>query len=222
MDILFTILKKILYYLPYIGLVVYVVRILILRKAPVPTPKGKKLTRELLTGCVDQLIKCDRLVTDEYTVNPDILEALNNNRTDPDVLRQLLNDISAHVGVNGELFSLDVINSVVSDRAGEIRTGLGRTKITLDLKDEYDTDTVISVMAHEVMHQCLYLNGISRKDKWENEILTDTSVVYCGFYTYMYRGYAIKHGFNPFAYTKVGYISQKEINIIQEYIDSLR
>ena len=213
---------KILYILPYVGLAVFIVRIYIMKKAPVPTPKGKKLTDELLSECVNQLTKELRVKFNEYTVDSSVMAELLNDNRNPDALRHLLNDICAHVGFNGDMFSLKIINAVVSDKAGEIRTGLGNTVITLEIREEYDTDTIISILAHEVMHQLLYLKGISRRDAWENEILTDTAVVYTGFYTYMYRGYGIKHGVNPFAYSKVGYISQKDINYIQDYIDRRR
>lgn len=211
---------RILYILPYIGLVVYVIRVIILKKVPTKVPKGKKLTNELLKECVEQLMAKDKREHGEFTVSNDVMIRLNENNRDYETLKMLLNDISAHVGFNGNMFILKVNNAIVSDRAGEIKTGMGGTAITLELKEEYDTDAIISILAHEVMHQYLFLNGISRKDTWENEILTDTAVVYTGFYTYMYRGYGLKRGVNPFSYCKVGYISQKDINYIQELIDN--
>lgn len=212
------ILIKILTYLPYIGLIVYIVRVLILKIAPAKVPKGKKLTNELLLMCVNQLKKEDKNSHSDYVINSDILGRLKDNTCDYDNLRKLLDDITAHVGLNGALFVLKIKNSVVSDRAGEIKPGVNDICITLDIKEEYDAYTVISVMAHEVMHQYLYFNGIYRKDAWENEILTDTAVVYCGFYEYMKLGYEPKHGVNPFSYSKVGYISTKDIEFIKSNI----
>lgn len=211
-------LQKILYILPYVGLVVYVIRIIILKKAPVPKPKGKKLTNELLLSCIEQLKKHDKKQHDEYYVNQEIADRLNKDNRNPQTLVDLLHDIASHVEISGDLFILIINNAVVSDRAGYIRPGAANIKINLELKEEYDTDTIISVLAHEVMHQYLFFQGIKRSDNWENEILTDTAVVYCGFYQYMYRGYAPKHGVNPFAYSKVGYIGQNEIQFIKDNI----
>jgi len=211
-------LFKVLHYLPYIGLAIYIVRILIMKFAPAKVPKGKKLTKKLLLSCIEQLKKNDKKIHDSYKADEEILCKLREDKTDPYTLKLLLNDICEHVGLSGELFTLKVKNTVVSDRAGEIRPGVSNINITLDLKREYDIDAIISVLAHEVMHQYLFFKGIKRRDRWENEILTDTAVVYCGFYSYMISGYAPKHGVNPFAYTKVGYISTKDIEFIKNNI----
>lgn len=201
------------------GLAIYVIRILILKTTKVHVPKGKKLTNELLESCTYQLFKEDRNLHKPYIVKQDIMDGLIANKRDAGNLKRLLNDIAEHVNMNGDLFVLHVNNAIVTDRAGDIRPGVANIKINLEMKDEYDIDTIISVLAHEVMHQYLYFRGIKRKDAWENEILTDTAVVYCGYYDYMKRGYDIKHGVNPFAYSKVGYISVKDIEYIKDIID---
>lgn len=212
------IIFKILYYLPYIGLAIYIVRVIILKTVPAKVPKGKKLTKDLLLSCVNQLKKQDTALHDDYVADDRIIDKLKADKSNPEVLKALLNDICGHVGLNGNLFVLNIKNSIVSDRAGEIRPGVSNINITLELKEEYDIDTIISVMAHEVMHQYLFFKGISRIDKWENEILTDTAVVYTGFYSYMIKGYAPKHGVNPFSYSKVGYISTSDIEFIRDNI----
>lgn len=212
------IIITILHYLPYIGLAIYVVRVIILKTVPAKVPKGKKLTKELLLSCVNQLKKQDKIKHDSYVADERIINKLKVDKSNPAALRELLDDICRHVGLNGNLFVLNIKNSIVSDRAGEIRPGVSNINITLELKEEYDLDTIISVMAHEVMHQYLYFKGISRIDKWENEILTDTSVVYTGFYSYIIKGYAPKHGINPFSYSKVGYISTSDIDFIRDNI----
>ena len=209
---------KILYFLPYIGLAVYIVRVIILKSVPAKVPKGKKLTHELLDACIEQLKKQDKSNHGSYRASEYVLAGLKEDMQNPGNLKKLLDDICEHVGLNGDLFSLNIINSIVSDKAGEIRPGVSNINITIDLKEEYDVNTVISVMAHEVMHQYLFFKGISRRDKWENEILTDTAVVYTGFYEYMIKGYEVKHGVNPFAYTKVGYITTKDIEYIKDNI----
>lgn len=214
MDILLTIL----YYLPYIGLAVFIVRVIILKTVKLPVPKGKKLTNELLLSCISQLKKNDKNVHTVFTLAIELENRLKSDCHNPDTLREVLDSIADHVGINGNLLRLKIIDTVYSDRAGEIITGVGSSTITLELKDAYDSDTVVSILAHEVMHLYLYFRGISRFDKWENEILTDTSVIYAGFYNYMLKGYAPKHNINPFEYSKVGYIGIKEIKYIMENI----
>lgn len=52
------------------------------------------------------------------------------------------------------------------------------------------------------------------RDTWENEILTDTAAVYCGFGEYIYAGYAVMRGEFAFSYQKVGYIRQEDVQYI--------
>ncbi len=104
----------------------------------------------------------------------------------------------------------------MTDRAGEITTDLAFTTIRLDMKDHYTLDAVAAVLAHEAVHLHLYYEGIRLGDSWENEILTDTAAVYCGFGEYIYRGYAVMRGEFALSYHKVGYIRQEDVRYIQE------
>ena len=101
------------------------------------------------------------------------------------------------------------------ERAGQINTDLARTTIYLEVKSYYSLDVVAAVLAHEAIHLHLYYEGIYLKDTWENEILTDTAAVYCGFGEYIYRGYAVMRGEFALSYQKVGYIKQEDVRYIQ-------
>lgn len=208
--------------LPYIGLAYFVIRRFILHKSPVPSSAFGKVSKELLCKCVAFLNKREKRVYEEYMVPEDILEALKVNLRDEETLKALLCSICAHLGINGDFIKLVVIDEFMTDWAGQISTDLAFTTIRLDLRKRYTLDTVIAVLAHEAIHLHLYYEGIHFKDTWENEVLTDTAAVYCGFGEYIYRGYAVMQGDFALSYNKVGYIRQEDVRYIQELMEEQR
>ncbi len=145
----------------------------------------------------------------------EIAGALSANIKDEEYLKKLLCDICAHLGINGDFIKLITEEVPVPERAGQINTDLARTTIYLEVKSYYSLDVVAAVLAHEAIHLHLYYEGIYLKDTWENEILTDTAAVYCGFGEYIYRGYAVMRGEFALSYQKVGYIKQEDVRYIQ-------
>ncbi len=104
------------------------------------------------------------------------------------------------------------------DRAGQISTDLAFTTISLEMQPYYTLDSVIAVLAHEATHLHLYYKGIRMNDTWENEVLTDTAAVFCGFGEYIYRGYAVFQGQMALSYRKVGYIKQQDVTYILDVL----
>lgn len=206
--------------LSFIGLGVFLFRRFVLRKSPVPSGAFSKVSRELLEECVGLLRKRESRDYEEYSVPPELLASLQARLDDQDTLKELLCDICAHLGIDGEFIRLVVENEPLPDRAGEISTDLAFTTIRLDLKPHHSVDTVIAVLAHEAIHLHLYYEGIHFRDTWKNEVLTDTAAVYCGFGEYMYRGYAVMQGEFALSYQKVGYIRQEDVRVIQEMMGS--
>lgn len=204
--------------LTLIGFIYFLVKRFILRKAPVPSSAFKTVPRELLRECVSLLEKKERTEYGTYTVPEDILKGLKADIGDEANLKRLLLSICAHLGIDGEFIKLVVQDTFMSDRAGEISTDLAFTTIRLELKPYYTPEAVIAVLAHESIHLHLYYEGIHLKDTWENEILTDTAAVYCGFGEYIYKGYAVMRGEFAFSYQKVGYIKQEDVQYIQSII----
>lgn len=197
--------------LSFIGLGCFLVRRFILHKSPVPKSAFKTVPKELLQECVALLGRKEKKSYEPYVVPEEIILAL---RSDPDsevYLKELLCSICAHLGIDGTFIKLVVENAVMPDRAGEISTDLAFTTIRLELKPRYTLDAVIAVLAHEATHLHLYYEGIRMRDTWENEILTDTAAVYCGFGEYIYKGYALMQGEFALSYHKVGYISQEDV-----------
>ncbi|MDE7405180.1 MAG: hypothetical protein K2M81_08745, partial [Lachnospiraceae bacterium] len=155
-----------------------------------------------------------------YVAPEDIISVLQADLGNEEHLKKLLCSICAHLGIDGGFIKLVVENAVMSDRAGEISTDLAFTTIRLELKPRYTLDAVIAVLAHEATHLHLYYEGISMCDTWENEILTDTTAVYCGFGEYIYKGYALMQGEFALSYQKVGYISQEDVKYIETLMQS--
>lgn len=205
--------------LSYIGFAFFIIRLVVLRKSPVPSSAFKKVPGELLEACVDLLEEKEKRIYEAYEIPPDIEAALKENLNDEVYLKKLLCSICDHLEIRGEFIKLVVEDVVMTDRAGQITTDLAFTTIRLDMKAHYTLDAVAAVLAHEAIHLHLYYEGISFSDPWENEILTDTAAVYCGFGEYIYRGYAVMRGEFALSYHKVGYIRQEDVRYIQELIN---
>lgn len=200
--------------LTLIGFIYFLIKRFILHKAPVPSSAFKSVPKELLRECVELLEKKEKKSYGIYQVPEDILNGLKADLGDETNLKRLLCSICAHLGINGEFIKLVVEDTFMSDRAGEIATDLAFTTIRLELKSHYTPEAVIAVLAHESIHLHLYYAGIRMRDTWENEILTDTAAVYCGFGEYIYKGYAVMRGEFAFSYQKVGYIRQEDVQYI--------
>lgn len=205
--------------LSVIGLAYFVINRFILHRAPVPSGAFKDVPKELLDECIAQLKEQEKGEYGNYEVPVDIMRDLQLYPDDEEVLKRLLCSICGHMGINGDYIELVVSDTSVPERAGEISTDLAFTTIWLKLRPSYTTDSVIAVLAHEVMHLHLYYAGIRRKDTWENEILTDTATVMCGFGDYVYKGYAVNQGEMALAYWKVGYIRQEDVKYILEEME---
>lgn len=204
--------------LSFVGLAYFLINRFILHRAPVPSSAFKQVPRELLDACVEQLRENEKTEYENYVVPVDIMRDLQLKPEDEEVLKRLLCSICEHMGMDGSFIKLVLSDTPVPERAGAISTDLAFTTIWLEMRPPYVVDSVIAVLAHEVMHLHLYYGGIRRPDNWENEILTDTATVFCGFGEYVYRGYAVNPGEMALSYRKVGYIRQEDVKYILEAI----
>ncbi|MDE6202670.1 MAG: hypothetical protein K2G19_04265, partial [Lachnospiraceae bacterium] len=189
-------------------------------KSPVPSSAFNKVPKALLGECVALLKEKEKCIYEAYEMPPDIEAALKENLNDEVYLKKLLCSICDHLEIRGEFIKLVVEDVVMTDRAGQITTDLAFTTIRLDMKAHYTLDAVAAVLAHEAVHLHLFYEGIRFSDPWENEILTDTAAVYCGFGEYIYRGYAVMRGEFALSYHKVGYIRQEDVRYIQELMNN--
>lgn len=205
--------------LSIIGLVYFIIKRFILKQAPVPSSALGYVPKELLDRCIALLRKQEKEDYGIYTVPEDIMAELKADMSDEAALKRLLCSICAHMGINGDFIKLVLWNTPTGDRAGQIATDLAFTTISLEMQPYYTLDSVIAVLAHEATHLHLYYKGIAMKDTWENEVLTDTAAVYCGFGEYIYRGYAVTQGQMALSYRKVGYIKQEDVNYIKKVLE---
>lgn len=200
--------------LSVIGLIYFVINRFILHRAPVPSSAFKRVPRELLDECIAQMKEQEKGEYGNYEVPVDIMRDLQLYPDDEEVAKRLLCSICAHMGIDGDYIKLVISDTPMPERAGAVSKDFAFTTIWLELRPSYTVDSVIAVLAHEVMHLHLYYAGILRRDNWENEILTDTATVMCGFGAYVYRGYAVSRGEMALSYRKVGYISQDDVRYI--------
>lgn len=200
------------------GFCYFVIRTFILKKPPVPSSGGRKVSRELLRKCLSVLKKQEKGSYGTYRVPEDIRRQLENDLSNEANLKRLLCSICEHMGLNGEYIRLITECRRETEYAGNIATNGAFTTIRLELKPGYTPDAVIAILAHEATHLQLYYKGIRMKDEWENEILTDTATVYYGFGAYMYQGYSVLRGEFAFTYHKVGYISQADVKYIMSLL----
>lgn len=212
-------LDNICWLLSMIGLVYYLTNRFILHRAPVPSGALGHVSKELLDRCIAMLEKQEKEDYGIYTVPEELMNDLKADMTNEATLKRLLCSICAHLGIDGSFIKLEIWHTPVPDRAGQIATDLAFTKISVELQPYYTLDSIIAVLAHEAIHLHLYYKGIRMKDTFENEVLTDTATVYCGFGEYMYRGYAVTQGGMALSYRKVGYITQKDVEYIRKVLE---
>lgn len=205
--------------LSMIGLIYFLVNRFLLHRVPVPGSAFKKVSPELLEKCVRQLEKGEKKQFEPYQMPRELYEALSKDLWEEKKLKELLCSICDHLGINGSFIKLVLQETEAADKAGEISTDLAFTTIRLIKKPYYDLNTVTAILAHEACHLHLYYQGIKLRDTWENEVLTDPAVVYCGFGEYLYQGYAVRSGEFAFSYHKVGYIRKEDVAVIRRLME---
>lgn len=203
------------------GFCYYLIKRFILKEAPVPSGALKKVDKEKILSCLQLLYKNKKSPGQPFIMPEELEVKLLENPHDPELLRQLMCCISAHMGIDGNHIKLKFQDDAALEYAGNISTNGAFTTINLQLHDYYNLDVLTAILAHEVMHLYLYYNGIHFSDTLSNEILTDTSAVYFGFGEYLYRGYKIIEVNLGFSYHKVGYIRPEDVQFIMEEIKKL-
>ena len=129
-------------------------------------------------------------------------------------------------GLLGEYDALPNLSQKVSTQCESAEPGRcymfgdGQSTITINLIPEYDLDTVAAIVIHECMHHYLNVRKMRFKDQFENEILTDTCAIYCGFGEIMYKGYGPRSIYykGQRKLQKHGYLSQNEIKYIMRKV----
>lgn len=200
------------------GLIYYLVKRFVLKEPPVPSAVLKKVDRGKIISCIQHLYKSRKSPGENYSIPEELKRGLLVNLHDPELLKQLLCSIAAHMGIDGSYIRLNFQDDATLNYAGNISTNGAWTTINLQLHSYYNLDVITAILSHEVMHLYLYYNGIHFSDTLSNEVLTDTAAVYFGFGEYLYRGYKVIETNLGFSYQKVGYIRPEDVQFILEEI----
>ena len=157
----------------------------------------------------------------EYKIPKEIENKLYKNNFDRNSIVMLVASIMKHLGLPNAMPGIKV-NHV--DKGEDIKPGTcnlypdGQSNITINIQPDYDLNIIAATVIHECMHHYLNIRRINFKDRIENEILTDTCAIYCGFEEYMYKGYrtrARKYKYENRLH-KIGYLTQAEIKYIMK------
>lgn len=208
--------------LTIIGFIYFLVKKFILKQVPIPASALGKVDRRKIEECVLLLEKKSKGPGSAYQMPEDLRQKLLADLHAPDLLKELLCDIAAHVGIDGSYINLQFQDDYTKEYAGTINTNGAWTTIHLQLHSFYTLDVITAVLSHEVMHLYLYYHGIGKQDTLENEILTDTAAVYFGYGEYLYRGYKVIETNLGLSYHKVGYIRPEDVAFIEEKIEKKR
>lgn len=155
----------------------------------------------------------------EYKIPKEIEKKLYQNNFNKASILMLVASIMKHLGYPNTIPGL-TINKVSNDE--DVKPGFcntypgGQSNITINILPEYDLEVIAAIIIHECMHHYLNIKRIKFEDRIENEILTDTCAIYCGFGKYMYEGYKTRARQYKFENKlhKVGYLTQNEIRYI--------
>ena len=160
----------------------------------------------------------------EYKLPKEIENKLNKNNFDRNSIIMFVANIMKHLGLPNAIPGIKV-NYV--NKGEDIKPGTcnlypdGQSNITINIQPDYNLNIIAATVIHECMHHYLNIKRISFKDRIENEILTDTCAIYCGFGKYMYEGYIIRT--KKYKYEnklhKIGYLTQAEIKYIIRKLD---
>lgn len=206
--------------LTIIGFVYFLVKKFILKEPPIPSSALKKIDRDMIEESIALLQKNGKKPGEDYQLPTDLKQRLLADLHNEALLKELLCEIAAHVGIDGTYIKLQFQDDYTKEYAGNISTNGAFTTVNLQLHSYYNLDVITAVLAHEVMHLYLYYQGISRQDTLNNEVLTDTAAVYYGYGQYLYEGYKVIETNLGLSYHKVGYIRPEDVLFIREKLEN--
>lgn len=160
----------------------------------------------------------------EYNIPKEIENKLYKNNFDKNSIIYLVGSIMKHLGLPNSMPGIR-INHV--EKGENVKPGTcnlypdGYSNITINIQSDYDLEVIAAIIIHECMHHYLNIKRIKFEDRIENEILTDTCAIYCGFGKIMYEGYRTRA--KQYKYEnelhKIGYLTQNEIKYIMKKLD---
>lgn len=164
-----------------------------------------------INQCIIYLTKQIRRQAPEYKPNKDIYRRFQKNNTDEMVLTALARDILKHCHFTpAALFVRVNKNNRPQDIAGMYKIQGHDSTIEINYHADMREEEILAILIHECMHFYLRCRNLGYSNKDKNELLTDTTTIYMGFYKYMKAGYG-----------RVGYISPSTIDYIHNTLQQI-
>ncbi len=138
----------------------------------------RKIDREKLRSALALLYKNKKVPGGAYTIPPQLSGELERNLHDPELLRRLMCDIAAHVGIDGSRIKLKFKDDATLEYAGNISTNGAFTTINLQTHDYYNLDVLTAILAPRGDASVSVLQRDSFFRYPSNEVLTDTAAVF--------------------------------------------
>ena len=148
----------------------------------------------------------------EFHPDERLYEIFQSDCTDPDILKCMATEILRHCGMEPNQLEVRAEEDLqVESAAGLYSYQNGMSMITIRVSKYARYNMILAVLIHECMHYFLRHSGIGYSDTQANEILTDTTTVYMGFYEYMYQGSVM-----------VGYLRDSEFRYVNNVLQGKR
>lgn len=168
-------------------------------------PTANKSTIDSSIALLDERLGGRR---SEFHPDERLYEIFQADCTDPDILKCMATEILRHCGMEPNRLEVYAEEDLqVESAAGLYSYRDGVSVITIRVSKYARYNMILAVLIHECMHYFLGHAGIGYPDTQDNEILTDTTTVYMGFYEYMYHGSVM-----------VGYLRDSEFRYVNRVL----
>lgn len=195
--------------LTLIGLIIYIFR---KSKNKSATYTEQPTDYNILKNSINTLKQIQNTPSLDYSIPANINSQLKYNLKNQKALYNLLLSMTEHLHIDGHFITLYVHDNKNARFPGLYTvTSDGKVLITLQIQDNYTINTVIAILAHELMHMYLDFKKVKHPVKKLNEIQTDVAAVYFGFGNYIYN--SMKDGKER--NYKIGYINIKDLECIK-------
>ncbi|MCR5127239.1 MAG: hypothetical protein K6B69_03955 [Lachnospiraceae bacterium] len=169
-------------------------------------PTKNKRTIDSSIGLLDERLGGNRPA---YKPQEQLFEEFKEACTDSVYLSRMAEDILRHCGMEPNHLQVHAEENLdIEGAAGLYSHGNGWSMITIKVSKYARYNVILAVLIHECMHYFLEHSGIRFPETQENEILTDTTTVYMGFYEYMYHGSVM-----------VGYLRDSEFRYVKHILE---
>lgn len=185
----------------------------------------KKKEIEAIVKKVDEIIKgLNYPINKEYKLDSELERKLRYSRLDNKYVTALYESISKFMGINTQ--GLRFIIERTSSKTETSYTGMynmDEESITLEVSTYSTINQLVATLAHELSHHILISNKFKLEETEQNEIYTDITAIYMGFYKFFYEAYKDK---SRIIYDgefmelvdrkKLGYIGYKDVKIAEK------